>query len=63
MSTDRLGIWSKDEILQAMRAIDMANRSIADQIDTPEMHLYRRGFEAALRAVAEAFGMQIEWEK
>ncbi len=52
-----LDIWFKDEILQTLRAVDLANMDIAGEIDSLEMRFYRRGFEAAIRSVAEAFGL------
>jgi len=52
-----LKIWFRDEIANVLRSVDRANRDIADAIPTREMALYRRGFTAALRAVAEAFGI------
>jgi len=50
-------IWFRDEIENVISAVDAANSDIASCIDTPEMMLYRRGYEAALKAIAEAFGI------
>ncbi len=55
-----LDIWFKDEILQTLKAVDMANLDVAGEIDSLEMRLYRRGFEAAIRSVAAAFGLEYE---
>ena len=55
-----LDIWFKDEILQTLKAVDMANLDVAGEIDSLEMRLYRRGFEAAIRSIAAAFGLDYE---
>lgn len=55
-----LDIWFKDEILQTLKAVDMANLDVAGEIDSLEMRLYRRGFEAAIRSMAAAFGLDYE---
>jgi hypothetical protein len=52
-----LGVWLRDEIEDTLLAVDIANLDIADHIDTPEMRLYRKGYEAAIRSVAAAFGI------
>ena len=49
--------WFRDDINNALRAIDSASAEVFDLITTPEMRLYRRGYEAAIRAMAEAFGI------
>ena len=50
--------WFPDEIEALLSAVAMANDDVARAIDTPEMLLYRRGFDAALRAVALAVQVQ-----
>ena len=50
-------IWFRDEIENVIHAVDAANSDIASCIDTPEMALYRKGYEAALHAVAQALGI------
>lgn len=52
-----LGVWFKDEIRNTLVALDAANLDIAQHIDTPEMRLYRKGYEAAIQAMAIAFGI------
>jgi len=52
-----LNFWSRDDINNALRAIDLASAEVFAAIDTPEVQLYRRGYEAAIRAMAEAFGI------
>jgi len=52
-----LGVWFRDEIRDTLLAVDIANLDIANSIDTSEMRLYRKGYEAAIRAVATAFGI------
>jgi hypothetical protein len=49
--------WFRDDINNALRAIDLANAEVFTVINTPEMRLYRRGYEAAVRSMAEAFGI------
>ena len=56
----RLNVWFKDDIQNALSAIDSANADLFQTINTPEMQLYRRGYEAALRAMAEAFGLRYD---
>lgn len=51
------GVWFRDDISDALDAVDAANWDVARHIDTPEMLLYRMGFEAAIRAMATAFGL------
>jgi basic membrane lipoprotein Med (substrate-binding protein (PBP1-ABC) superfamily) len=55
-----LNVWFKDDIKNTLSAIDSANAELFKAIDTPEMRLYRQGYEAAIRAIAEAFGMKYE---
>jgi len=52
-----LGVWFKDEIKNTLLALDAANLDIAQHVDTPEMRLYRKGYEAAIQAMAVAFGI------
>jgi len=52
-----LGVWFKDEIKNTLVALDAANLDIAQHVDTPEMRLYRKGYEAAIQAMAIAFGI------
>lgn len=55
-----LDVWFKDDIQNALRAVDMANADLCKTINTPEMRLYRQGYEAAIRAVGEAFGIRYQ---
>jgi hypothetical protein len=50
-------IWFRDDIMDALAAVDSANWDVAQHVDGPEMRLYRKGYEAALAAVAMAFGL------
>ena len=59
-SHSTFNVWFKDDIQHALRAVDTANAALLEVINTPEMRLYRQGYEAALRAVAEAFGVSPE---
>jgi hypothetical protein len=52
-----LKIWFRDEIQNTLVAVDMANLDLFSSIDSPEMQMYRRGYVAAMRAVAAAFGL------
>lgn len=49
--------WFPDEIANQLQAVALANSDLADAIDTTEMRLYRRGFDAAMSAVAASFGI------
>ena len=51
-------IWFRDEIENVIHAVDAANNDIASCVGTPEVALYRKGYEAALNAVAEALGVR-----
>ena len=55
-----LDVWFRDDIRNALVAVDSANLDIASVVDTPEVRIYRRGYEAAIRAVAAAFGIQMK---
>jgi hypothetical protein len=59
-SNSGLNVWFKDDVQNALRAVESANAGLFEIISTPEMQLYRQGYEAALRAVAEAFGIRQE---
>ncbi|MBC8492377.1 MAG: hypothetical protein H8D43_01225 [Chloroflexi bacterium] len=50
-------IWFVDDIENILIAVDKANLDIARHIDTPEMRVYRLGYEAAIGAIASAFGI------
>ena len=56
-SSSGLDVWFKDDIKNALRAVDSANAEVFKAINTPEMQMFRQGYEAAIRAVAEAFGI------
>lgn len=49
--------WFPDEIENTIKAIDQANNDVAQHIPTPEMQMYRLGYEAAINALATAFGL------
>ena len=49
--------WFSDEIANILQAVAMSNGDIADAVDTPEMRIYKRGFDAALNAIAAAIGI------
>lgn len=49
--------WFPDEIENTIRAVDQANYNVAQHIPTPEMGMYRLGYEAAIDALVTAFGL------
>ena len=49
--------WFSDELANILQAVAMSNGDIADAVDTTEMRFYKRGFDAALSAVAAAIGI------
>lgn len=49
--------WFPDEIENALTAVALANGDLSDAIDTSEMRLYQRGFDAALISLAALFGV------
>jgi|YNPNPStandDraft_1061719.scaffolds.fasta_scaffold15091_3 hypothetical protein len=55
-----IGVWFRNDILDTLTAIDAANWDVAQYIDTPEMRLYRKGYEAAIQAMAAAFGLSYQ---
>ena len=50
-------MWFVEDVKQILVAVDSSNADIARHITTPEMALYRAGFECALKATALAFGI------
>jgi hypothetical protein len=52
-----LKVWFRDEIENALVAVDTANFDVASSVDSPEMRVYRKGYSAAIQAVAAAFGL------
>jgi hypothetical protein len=52
-----LSFYYRDDIANALRAVDVAKEELLAAINAPEMEPYRQGYEAALRATAEAFGL------
>lgn len=52
-----LKVWFRDEIQNTLVAIDTANLDLVSAIDSAEMQIYRKGYAAAIRAVAAAFGI------
>jgi len=53
-----IGVWFKEEIENTICAVDLANKDVAQHIVTPEMQMYRLGYEAAIEALATAFGVK-----
>lgn len=58
MKTPMVRTWFPDEIENQIDAVDQSNRSISQAIPTPEMALYRRGFEDAIAALRTSFGLE-----
>lgn len=52
-----LKVWFRDEIHNTLAAVDTANFDLASSIDSAEMKIYRKGYAAAIQAVAAAFGV------
>lgn len=57
-SSSGLDVWFKDDIRNTLRSVDLANAELFKTINTPEMQSYRQGYEAAIRAIGEAFGIR-----
>jgi hypothetical protein len=53
----RPGVWYRDDVCDLLDALDIANADVAQYVPTPEMTLYRAGYEAAITAMALAFGL------
>lgn len=47
--------WFPDELEAALAAVAASNGDLAQAVETPEMRIYRRGFDAALRSLAVLF--------
>ena len=60
MTQTGLRVWFRDEIENALLAVNTSNEAIAKHVNTPEMALYQLGFATAIKAVAVAFG--VEWK-
>jgi len=61
MATSRksgVGVWFKEEIENIIASVESANASVAQHVQTPEMRLYCAGYNAALEAIAIAFGVK-----
>lgn len=52
-----LKVWFRDEIQNTLIAIDTANQDLVSNIDSAEIQIYRKGYAAAIRAIAAAFGI------
>lgn len=57
--TPSVRTWFPDEVSNILQSVLSANSDLADAIDTPEMALYRRGFDAAIASISIAFGIDI----
>jgi hypothetical protein len=57
-SSPGLEVWFRDDIQNTLRAVDSANAELFKTINTPEMQHFRQGYEAAIRAIGEAFGIR-----
>jgi hypothetical protein len=57
-SSPGLEVWFRDDIQNTLRSVDSANAELFKAINTPEMQHFRQGYEAALRAIGEAFGIR-----
>ncbi len=55
--TPSVRTWFPDEIENTLKAVDQANFDVAKHIPTPEMQMYRLGYEAAIDALVTAFGL------
>lgn len=57
LSNSGFRVWSREDLQGALRALDQANCDLASTIDSYEMQLYRKGYTAALGALAEMFAI------
>lgn len=51
-------VWHRDELENMMRAVAASSDALAGRIQTPEMALYRLGFDTALSALSMAIGIR-----
>jgi len=54
-----MDVWFKEDIRNILFSINTANADIADYADDPQVMAYRRGYLAALIAMAAAFGISL----
>lgn len=50
-------MWFREDVERILSAVDAANLDVAENIPAREMELYRAGFQAAISAVGDAFGV------
>ncbi|NUQ38830.1 MAG: hypothetical protein HUU23_13750 [Caldilineales bacterium] len=51
--------YARTDLKDLLEAIDAASGAVVDQMPLPQLSLYRRGFQDALRAVAAAVGVSL----
>lgn len=56
----RSELFWREDIHNALRAIDQANASLAAHLPLEAVAIYRAGFSAALRAVATCFDIHLD---
>ncbi len=54
-----LDMWFKEDIRNILISINVANADIADYTGDPQLMTYRRGYVAALTAMAACFGINL----
>ena len=52
-------VWLTEDIRSILESVDRANADLAECLPTHEVAIYRRGFTAAIVAVAAAFGVEV----
>ena len=56
-------VWLTEDIRSILESVDRANADLAECLPTHEVAIYRRGFCAAIDAVAAAFAVQVTPQK
>lgn len=58
LSQSGFRVWSRGDIIAILAAAEQANADIADCLEGAGIKMYRRGWSAAMRAIAAGFGIE-----
>lgn len=56
----RSEVFSREDIQNVLKAVDSANRSLAEHLPLIEVGIYRAGFSSAMGAIAKAFDVSLD---
>ena len=55
-----MDVWRREDILNALRAAQLAHENFLCDEDDPVVQAYNAGFQKALRAIGANFGIQLD---